>query len=56
MAKKKMVNLPKGFFTKPRTVVTASEVLKDIVPVDLEDVSLVDGVQNKKTSIKKNNK
>lgn len=56
MAKKRIVNLPKGFFTKPRKVVTASEVLKDVVPVDLEDVSVIGGVQNKKISIKKNNK
>jgi len=48
MVKKMKMNFPKGFFTKPRPAVTAFEALKDVVPADIEDISLVKKSKNKK--------
>ncbi len=48
MAKKMKINFPKGFFTKPRPAVTAFEALKDVVPADIEDISLVKKRKNNK--------
>lgn len=48
MTKKMKINFPKGFFTKPRPEVTASKVLKDVIPADIEDISLVKKSKNNK--------
>ena len=32
MEQKKKITFPKGFFTKPRPIMTASEALKDVEP------------------------
>ena len=37
MEKKENI-VPKGFFLKPRKIITSEEALKDVIPVDLEKV------------------
>lgn len=45
-----IIKLPKGFFSIPREIITAEEAMKDVIPVNWDDI-LKDWKDNDKQAI-----
>ena len=54
----KIIRFPKGFFEIPRKTITSTEAMKDVVPVDWENIIVKkeEKVDKNKKDIKSTNK